>query len=148
MNLTNKTFPYPVLGSHDDILPEPSMPDVDVSKDVSAYYFKIQLDYDNEEIKQLVESDFADYVCEVSCDSTKYKKVYKGKSLRFEISLPRKSVANKVSFACTITVKKPIKNYVNKGFHPKYKGHTFNMEPGDYLGILGEFYYHANTKDR
>ena len=41
MNLNNVTFPYPVLGSFDDILPAPQEPTVDVSKDKVNYHFDI-----------------------------------------------------------------------------------------------------------
>lgn len=33
MNLNNITFPYPVLGSYDDIMPAPENPEVRVFKD-------------------------------------------------------------------------------------------------------------------
>lgn len=146
MNLNNVTFPYPVLGSFDDILPAPAEPVVKFSKDKKNYHFVIELSYDNEDIENLVKYDFADYVCEVSCDATRYRTCVKGKDLNFNIDVPRRSVAGRINFACTITVKKPINNYVNKGFHPDYYGHTFNMEPGDLLGMFAPFYYFADIK--
>lgn len=146
MNLNNITFPYPVLGSFDDILPTPSEPKVEITQDKQFYYFDVVLQYDNKEIEQFVISDFADYVCEVSCDMTKYRKCFKGKESVFQIAIPRKSVAGRINFACTITLKKPISGYKNSGFHSDYIGHSFEMEPGDLLGILGQFYYIADIK--
>lgn len=146
MNLNNVTYPYPVLGSYDDIMPAPLEPKVDVSKDKNNYYFEVNLAYSNAEIEQLVVSDYADYVCEVSCDMTRYRRCFRGKVLHFQIVIPRKSVAGKINFCCTITVKKPIKNYTNTGFHPDYIGYVFNMEPGDLLGIFSQFYYYADIK--
>lgn len=146
MNLSNINFPYPVLGSYDDILPAPSDPEVEITKDSKEYHFDIKLDYDNNDIKRLVDQDYADYVCEVSCDATRFRNCYFGKSLNIKIDLPRKSVARNIVFTCTITVKKTIKDYVNKGFHPDYYGHVFTMEPGDILGILGFFSYNADIK--
>lgn len=46
MNLSNITFPYPVLGSFDDILPAPSKPEVEVFDDKKNYHFVIKLGYD------------------------------------------------------------------------------------------------------
>lgn len=146
MNLSNINFPYPVLGSYDDILPAPLEPVVDITKDSREYHFDIKLGYDNDEIKELVNLDYADYVCEVGCDATRYRKCYSGKDLNFRINIPRKSVARSIVFTCTITVKKTIKDYVNKGFHPDYHGHVFTMEPGDILGFLGAFSYNADIK--
>lgn len=146
MNLNNITFPYPVLGSFDDILPAPKEPDVELSQDKSDYHFIVKLSYQNQEIEDLVNEDYADYVCEVSCDTTKYRRCFTGKSLEFQINIPRKNVAGRINFACTITLKKPLFNYTNSGFHADYSGHTFDMEPGDLLGILGQFYYIADIK--
>ena len=146
MNLNNINFPYPVLGSYDDILPEPAEPVVEITKDSKEYHFDITLNYDNNDIRGLVEKDYADYVCEVSCDTTRFRKCYSGKSLHFKIDLPRKNVAKNIMFTCTITVKEVIMDYVNSGFHPDYFGHVFTMEPGDLLGILGCFSYNADIK--
>ncbi len=147
MNLSNISFPYPVLGSFDDILPAPSTPEVEILQDKQNYTFSIKLGYDNKEIKSLVEQqDYADYVCEVSCDLTRFRKCFKGKNLSFEIVIPRKSVAGKINFSCTITVKKTLTHYTNAGFHSDYLGRSFDMEPGDLLGILGQFYYLADIK--
>ena len=146
MNLNNVSFPYPVLGSFDDILPAPEVPQVEIKQDKQNYYFDIHLAYDNADIKKLVENDYADYVCEISCDMTRYRRCYNSKTLYFEITIPRKSVAGRINFSCTITVKRYISDYVNKGFHPDYYGHTFNMEPGDLLGMFSPFYYVADIK--
>ena len=146
MNLNNITFPYPVLGSFDDIIPAPSEPKVEVIQDKKDYHFIVSLDYDNKEIEKLVEQDFADYVCEVSCDMTRYRRCFKGKLLHFQIDIPRKSVAGRINFSCTITLKKEIKNYTNQEFHPDYSDSASDMEPGDLLGILGQFYYYADIK--
>ena len=146
MNLNNVSFPYPVLGSYDDILPTPEEPKVEVFQDKDFYHFVIELNYNNPDIRKLVENNYADYVCEVKCEMTRYVKCYAGKILHFQIDIPRKNVAGRIVFSCTITVKRTIKDYINKGFHPDYFGHTFTMEPGDILGIFPQFYYVADIK--
>lgn len=146
MNLSNVSFPYPVLGSFDDILPVPDEPKVEIRQDKNMYHFIIHLSYDNADIKKLVDEDYADYVCEVNCERTRYNRCYKGKLLDFQIDIPRRNVAGKIIFSCTITVKKAIKDYINKGFHSDYYGHTFNMEPGDILGMFAQFYYVADIE--
>lgn len=146
MSLNNFTFPYPVLGSYDDILPQPKEPRVEVRQDKDNYIFNIELAYDNKEIKQLVEKEDAVYVCEVSCELTKYRRCFKSNQLHFNISIPRKSVGARINFACTITVQKRIPNYTNKGFHPDYAGHQFDLDPGDLLGMFSPFYYNADIE--
>lgn len=142
----NKTFPYPVLGSFDDILPAPDMPVVKLEADKNYYHFNIDLAFNNPEIRQIVEEDYADYVCEVSCRATRFRACLQSKEPHFELHIPRRGVAGKIYIACTITVKKAIANYTNMGFHPDYYGHSFDMEPGDLLGILAMLEYYADIK--
>lgn len=146
MNLNNITFPYPVLGSFDDILPVPQEPVVEVTKDKTNYHFDIILNYENKDIERLVSNDFADIVCEITCETTRFRKCHTSKSTHLEIDVPRRAVAGRIVFSCTITVKKNIFRYINSGFHPDYDGHTFNMEPGDLLAMFTPFYYVADIK--
>lgn len=146
MNLNNITFPYPILGSYDDFVSAPCKMDPDLKTDNSNYYFDIKLSYENEEISKLVEDDFADYVCEVTCAVTRYRRCYKGKDLHFTITVPRRDVGEDIYFTCTITAKKNIPNYSNSQFHSDYKGHSFNLEAGDLLAIFPQFKYTADIK--
>jgi hypothetical protein len=50
-----------------------------------------------------------------------------------EIKIPRKEVAGEIVFNSYVTVFKPIKGYVNKGFNADYAGCSFDMEIGDIL---------------
>ena len=146
MNLNNISFPYPVLGSYDDILPLPSTPKVKIDQDKINHIFEVDLCSNNKDIEGWIAADYADYVCEVTCELTRYRRCYKSKTPKFNISIPRKGVAGRINFSCTVTVKKDIVNYVNSGFHEDYRGHTFNMEPGDLLAVLADFYYVADLR--
>lgn len=146
MNLNNISFPYPVLGSYDDIYPAPNPAQIVVEEDNDNYYFDINLSYDNKEIEDYVHKDYADYACEIVCESTFYRKCFKGKELSFKIAVPRRSVSGRIDIICTIVLKKGIDRYVNKGFHPDYAGHEFRLEPGDLLGILDISKYNADIK--
>lgn len=146
MNLNSITFPYPILGSYDDFISAPCRMEPDLKTDKECYYFDIKLYYDNDEILQLVECDFAEYVCEVTCAVTRYRHCYKGKDMHFTITIPRREVGEDIYFTCTITAKKDIPNYSNSQFHPDYAGHSFNIEPGDLLAIFPQFKYTADIK--
>ena len=92
MNLNNVTFPYPILGSYDDFISDICKTEYEkpIRKDKENYYFVVDLSYHNDEIRQLVEGegDLADYVCEVTCDATRYRQCYKKKETHFEITVP------------------------------------------------------------
>lgn len=146
MNLNNISFPYPVLGINDDIMPRPETPTASISTDNQSYKFKIEVRYDNSDLRELIADGAAIHVCEVVCSATKLRKCYMSESGSFDIDIPRKTLGGKIIFSPTITAKRRILNYVNTGFHPDYVGHRFDMEPGDILAVFDQLSYNADIK--
>lgn len=146
MNLNNISFPYPVLGSYDDIMPRPELPKASIVVENGMYVFTIALKYDNKDIRDLINDDFADHVCEVVCPATRFRKCFMSKDGNFEIRIPKKQLGGKITFSCTVTVKRMILNYKNEGFHADYVGHRFDMEPGDILAVFDQITYNADIK--
>ena len=146
MNLNNISFPYPVLGSYDDIMPRPESPKASIVVENGMYVFTIALKYDNKDIRNLINDDFAGHVCEVVCPATRLRKCFKSKDGNFEIRIPKKQLGGKINFSCTVTVKRMILNYKNEGFHADYVGHRFDMEPGDILAVFDQITYNADIK--
>ena len=145
MKIKNISFPYPVLGIGDDIVPLPSM-QVKQSADRFNYTFDIDYTMENEDIKKLVENDFAEYTCEVDCSKTNYRISFKSKSPNLHIELSRQDVMGEIRFFNTIALRKPIKGYSNSQAHEDYKGFTIDLGLGDILAYLGEFSYDAEIK--
>lgn len=150
MNLNNVTFPYPILGSYDDFISDICKTEYEkpIRKDKENYYFVVDLSYHNDEIRQLVEGegDLADYVCEVTCDATRYRQCYKKKETHFEITVPRRAVGGDIVLTFTVVAKKDILNYSNSQFNPDYEGHFFNLHPGDLLAIFPQIKCPADIK--
>lgn len=146
MNLDNISFPYPVLGCNDDICPIPELPEASIEVDQNYYHFKVKLKYDNQDIRRLISCGFADHVCEVVCSSTKYRRCFTSDDGVFDIVIPRRSLGGRIVFSPTVTVKEPISNYTNVGFHPDYEGHRFDMEPGDILAVFNQLSYNADIR--
>ena len=148
MKTNNISFPYPVLGVGDDILPvlQEDCIQVNTSNDAHNYYFDIALKYENKDIRNLVESGYAEYTCEVECVKTLLRKSLPYTSDNFRIQIPRKTVNGRVTFSCYISVKKRIDKYVNSGFNEDYDGFSFDMEPGDILASFPDFYYDFDIK--
>ena len=68
MKINDLSFPYPVLGIGDDILPKPIFIDEpQVMSDTTNYTFTVDFDMANPTIQQIVDSGFAIYLCEVTC---------------------------------------------------------------------------------
>ena len=118
MKINDLSFPYPVLGIGDDILPKPTFIDEpQVKSDTINYIFTVDFDMTNPTIQQIVDSSSAIYLCEVTCSSTLYRKSFRSQSTHFEIIIPKTHLGGRVDFQFTITVKESIKSYTNPQFH-------------------------------
>ena len=147
MKINDLSFPYPVLGIGDDILPKPTFKgEPQVESDTTNYTFTVDFAMVNPTIKQVADSGSATYLCEVTCSSTLYRKSFRSQTTHFAIVIPKTHLGGRVDFQFTITVTKSIKAYTNPQFHEDYKGFSFDLEPGDLLGFLGEFSYDVDIK--
>lgn len=145
MKTNNISFPYPVLGIGDDVLPLPSIT-YEISKDQFNYIVNIDIVMENKTIQNLVNDGFANYTCEVDCSSTFYRICHHEHSPHFSIEIPRSQVARTIIFQCAITVTKNIENYTNEGFDPVYSDYSFQLTPGDLLAFIGEFSCEADIE--
>lgn len=137
MQINNKTsFPYPVLGIRNDIVP--GLPDNSVvieeeTSDVYNYSFKVTLSFDNPTIQELIENGKAIYTCEVDCSKTFYNKCFNSEINIVNISIPRRNVNGRVNIRPFIVAVSYIDKYDNPNKHNDFDGFTFNIEPGEIL---------------
>lgn len=148
MNSNNISLPYPVLGISDDVLP--TLPDdavqFELTADARNYTFKIDLKFDNLDIKHLIESKKAAFSCEYECSRTMMRCCKISLEPHFSIVIPRNAVNGRINFNCYVSVKEPVPGYCNQGFNPDYDGFTFDMEPGDILVLFPQFHYDADIR--
>lgn len=141
-------FPYPILGFGDDILSEKptfaTVPSLSKEKDSFVIVFDIFLD--NEDIESLISKDYADYVCEVDCTGTYFRRCFTSKQKSFVIRIPESDLKGVINFTCTVVVKRTVDRYVNCRFNEDYKGFSFRLTPGDLLAYIGEFSYDAEIR--
>lgn len=146
MKRNNKSYPYPVLGIGDDILPRPSLTVEPITADSENYYVKVKILMDNKDITDLIAEGYAEYGCEVECSRTFFMRWFGFNTPQFIISLPRNSVADKVSFDCRVSVIKDITGYMNSEAHEDYKDISFDLPAGSVLASFGRFTYNADIE--
>lgn len=134
------SFPHPVMGVGDDILPRPLVTAAKTD-DIRNYNFRFEFTVENETIKNLISSDKAVYVCEVSCSSTLLRRVYTSHEPHIEIVIGRKEVAKRIEFEFSVTATDNIPAYTNEAFHPDFQGFAFSIEPGDILVLFNSAYH-------
>lgn len=146
MKRNNISYPYPVLGIGDDILPRPSITVEPIKADSKNYYVTVKVQMENNDISTLIKNGFAEYGCEVECSRTFFMQWFGFKTPEFSIILPRHSVAEKVSFDCRVSVIKDIKGYVNCCANKDYDGISFDLQAGSVLASFGKFNYNADIQ--
>lgn len=146
MKINNVSFPYPVLGIGDDVEPRPSIIRADISKTARTFKFDVDLDMQNHDIALHIKKGNAKYACEVDCSGTLFRKCYFSDKPHFHLELNRTALAGRVTFQLSVVVIKPIMSYFNSNFHEDYLDFRFDLEPGDLLAFIGEFYYDADIK--
>ena len=146
MNLINISLPYPVLGISDDIYPllKEDCIQMTPSKTATSFCFDILLKQENEDISLLIKKRRAEYVCEVNCPKTFYRKCFASPSPQIHIEVPKQLICREVSFTCLIIAKTNIDNYSNKDFHPDYQGYSFDIGIGDILAVFGKATYNID----
>ena len=132
----------------DDVLPELSSDNVQVQTFTTTnddFVFNIKLIQSDAVITSLIAVGQAEYMVEVDCPRTLYRRCYTQDSETFQIPVPRKSVQDKIYFRSYVMVKTPMQ-YRNPAFNPDYDNATFDLEMGDVLAIFNEFEYNASLE--
>ena len=136
MKLNNVSFPYPVLGINDDILPGLTEESAVIElnrDDPKDYILSIRLQMNNPCISDLIHQGYAQYVCEINCIKTNLRRAASYSEPEFKIHIDRRGVSGNVDVNCFVTIIKPINNYINPGFNEDYNGTVFNLSEGDIL---------------
>lgn len=142
MKINNLSFPYPVLGIGDDILPRPYLDPVpQVSKTKDYFVFDIRIDMRNSDIYKLIKEGKAIYACEIECPYTKLRECHKSQYNRFKIEIPQQKVGKEITFQLSIVCIDYIKAYKNANAHEDYDDFSIDLEPGDLLAYIDDFVY-------
>ena len=137
MKISNNTsFPYPILGVRNDIIP--GLPDNSVElqeqeSDTYNYSFSLNLNFDNPYIQNLIEEGKAEFICEVDCSRTSYNRCFRSKYSQIDVKIPRKNVNGRVELRPYIVAITEIPGYDNPGKNEDFDGFTFNIEEGEVL---------------
>lgn len=148
MKLNNVSFPYPVLGVKDDVLPmlESDCVEIELDKTPDAYVFHITLRQRNKTIEQLIKDGYAEYSCEVDCQRAFLRHSFSSENSSFDIKLLRRNINGRVNFNGFVTVKKSIEEYTNPGFNEDYEDYKFNLDPGDILVAFPQAHFDSDIK--
>jgi hypothetical protein len=140
--LTNKSYPYPVLGRQGDIAGEYDVEMVATSvteKDGGHFYnFKIKHHLVEKTIEKLIQDDKACFCVDIQCESTIYRSTHNSKSEIQEIIISADDVSEEVAIQFFIVATSPIIQYKSLNFNDEYLDNGFDLDAGDILAFTNE----------
>ncbi len=138
MKAKNISYPYPVVGNEDDVPGGVFKP----------AYFKHVIQRDkilckagfvlkNKTLEKLIAKKLAAFTVEVECGSTFFRTLASTFARKTEFKIDANRVREMVGVSFYIRAIAPIPKYLPEGCHPDYKGFSFDINPGDVLGVGG-----------
>ncbi|NPA44735.1 MAG: hypothetical protein GXO49_04305 [Chlorobi bacterium] len=150
MKYNNIKYPYPVLSNIDDsISGKVDIFQLDIWENGDDYIIDIELELKNTDIEKLISNGQAEYVVELLCSDTLYRKTFKSPITKFSLEIPKSNLKGNVTGKIRVLSKEKIYDYKNSAAHPDYEGFVINIEEGDVLAIFNDFkfYAHINYKN-
>ena len=149
MNFNNISFPHPVLGVANEVSSEIKRiekDDISINPKSHSYEIRVKLSFDDEVLRQLIQDDKAEFICEATCSNTLYRKIIRSEKPKIEFEILRKQVKGRIDFLFLLVAKENIESYSNTNFHSDYNGFSFEVEQGEVLAYFGDFYFNADIK--
>ncbi len=145
MKFNGYSFPHPVLGLGDDVGGTASVKklSIDEATDEENYLLAIEYELDNSDLEKMLFDKKVQFICELSCTGTVYRKSEICDSSIQNISIPKDSVRDKVKLLFLLVSVESLTNYTNSEVHPDFVGYEFDIDSGDVLAFLGESSFDA-----
>lgn len=144
MKFNDISFPHPVLGIGDAINSNIELAATEIKSSDDVYEISLKLKQDNEDLVKLLATGKAEYLCEVTCSNTLFRKSITSTSNKIEFLIPKKAIKGRVEFLCLLVAKESIDDYFNSQSHSDYNDYSFGIGKGDILAYFGEFSFNAD----
>jgi hypothetical protein len=132
MRFDSLSFPYPVLGVHDDIK---GVYETQLSVQLTADKVTLVVDHNlnNASIQSLISSKKAAFSVEINCPKTFCRNVYYSGESKQTIEIPSNMLLDKVSADFYIIAVEDIADYKINEAHEDYNGYKFSLYKGDVI---------------
>ena len=144
MSQNNLAYPYPVLTAYsDDVQPALVAQNVQVGEMQvinNDYVLPLTLILEDQKLLQLIAEGKAEYMFDVNCPASLYRRCINSKHNEVDIVFPFKRVSG-VAKIRPYVIAKTAFTYQNPAFHPDYGNESFEIEEGDVLAIFNVVTY-------
>lgn len=135
MSSSSFSYPHPILGNFDDILPE-----LNAEKSVTAqtesdenyHYYQFVMTVEDETILNLISQGKAKYAVHYKCRSTRFEGCEYGTENTVTVKIPRKKVIERIDFRLFVIATESF-TYNTPSANPIFMGCSFDIHPNDPL---------------
>ena len=135
MRLSNRSFPYPVVGNADDVQDAEFQATFEFESDKTNFYLSATVKCSSTTLLKLIDKGRACYTLHVECGNTLFRETYDFTSETHRVTLPGTLVHDTVEVNAFVRATAPAANYEVEGAHEDYAGAAFAIGPGDILAV-------------
>ena len=136
MRFDGNLFPHPVLGINDDVSGQ-YKPDSLKVKIESEINLNVTHQLDNPSIEEEIKNGNAEFVSEIHCLNTYFRKVYVSNVSNQDIKVGVGDVRGHIDILFLVSAKRDFQYHFNESWHSDYKGKCFNIKRGMPLAYGG-----------
>lgn len=139
MKANDYLYPHPILKLDDDndytYKPEVSRK-IAHQENSAMISFEYELTNLGADLLDLLRKDKIQFVCEVNCSYTIYRKVFRSNRTKLLFDISDDDLKNKVDLQLLLIAVEELSDFTSSNFSPDLLGQTFQIEAGDVMGIL------------
>lgn len=147
MKVRKRNYPIPVLAEFSDDIRGNFTANYDVLSFPEKYKIYVEITCSNEELLSMISEKKCEYVVNVECTYTRYRKIFKSYNDKITIDIDAEDIEGKVEVVTFITATKDFSEYKNPDFHDDYEDISFRVIQGQILAIDSGIVFDAENEE-
>jgi hypothetical protein len=145
MKLSQRSYPYPVVGNRDDVPGAAFQAAVEMSSDRENIYIDVATKCSSTTINQLASEGAAKNIVHLECSNTLFRRTYEFTEPSTRISVPAENLNDAVEVNVFVRAMRNVSGYSVDAAHPDYNGTRFQVREGDILAVGEGYVFHIES---
>jgi hypothetical protein len=145
MRLSQRSYPYPVVGNRDDVPGAAFQAAVEMSSDKENVYIDVATNCSSSTLNKLISEGAAKHVIHVECSNTLFRRAYEFAEPSKRVSILAENLNDAVEVNVFIRASRDATQYSVDAAHPDYSGVKFQIREGDILAVGEGHVFHIES---
>lgn len=146
MKLSERSYPYPVVGNRDDVPGAAFQASVEMTADKEYIYIDVNVNCSSSTINEYVENGDACYLLHVDCSNTFFRNSYKFATNQFRQKISIEFLNDLIEVNVFAVAVKKINDYRVEGAHEDYGDVAFDVNAADILAVGQTVAFHIDER--